>query len=217
MSVLLLNRRISCFKWMALLVLAGGVACVQLSGMKKDKVAKDPSTNNATLGLIAVTLACCSSGCAGVYFEKILKGSTVTVWTRNLQLACYSIVIGLVGTMITADHDTIVEKGFFYGYTPITRCVILTQALGGLVIAMVIKHADNIIKNFATSLAIVLSCLVQFLFMDFAITPLFAVGVTLVLIAVYMYGIPAKAPPTPAYNTVPVTEEKNIVSTKLPV
>ena len=103
-------------------------------------------TLNYTVGLIAVTLACCSSGLAGVYFEKILKGSKLSVWERNLQLGVFSIIIGLVGLMVTADGAKVQANGFFYGYTPVTWCVIAIQALGGLVIAMVIKYADNIIK-----------------------------------------------------------------------
>ena len=38
------------------------------------------------VGLVAVLTACCSSGFAGVYFEKILKGTKATIWMRNVQL-----------------------------------------------------------------------------------------------------------------------------------
>lgn len=41
---------------------------------------------NMLLGLAAVLLACFSSGFAGVYFEKILKGTAPSVWMRNIQL-----------------------------------------------------------------------------------------------------------------------------------
>ena len=35
---------------------------------------------------MAVLSACCSSGFAGVYFEKILKGTKASIWMRNIQL-----------------------------------------------------------------------------------------------------------------------------------
>lgn len=53
-------------------------------------------TDPKTLGLTAVILACCTSGFAGVYFEKILKGQKVSVWMRNIQLGLFSIVLGMV-------------------------------------------------------------------------------------------------------------------------
>lgn len=38
------------------------------------------------MGLMAVLIACFSSGFAGVYFEKILKETKQSVWIRNIQL-----------------------------------------------------------------------------------------------------------------------------------
>lgn len=46
----------------------------------------EKSTNDKLIGLIAVLVACFSSGFAGVYFEKLLKGSSTGVWMRNIQL-----------------------------------------------------------------------------------------------------------------------------------
>jgi hypothetical protein len=48
------------------------------------------------LGFGAIIVACFLSGFAGIYFEKILKASDVSVWLRNTQLAALSIPIGLV-------------------------------------------------------------------------------------------------------------------------
>lgn len=41
----------------------------------------------------------------------------------------------------------------------------LFQAFGGLVVAAVVKYADNILKGFATSLSIVVSSFVSFYFL----------------------------------------------------
>lgn len=45
-------------------------------------------------------------------------------------------------------------------------CVFPSQALGGLVIAAVIKYADNILKGFATSLSIILSTLISYFWLQ---------------------------------------------------
>lgn len=47
---------------------------------------KDPTTGSQLVGLLAVLVACFSSGFAGVYFEKILKETKQSVWVRNIQL-----------------------------------------------------------------------------------------------------------------------------------
>lgn len=47
---------------------------------------EDLTAGSQFMGLLAVLVACFSSGFAGVYFEKILKESKQSVWVRNIQL-----------------------------------------------------------------------------------------------------------------------------------
>ena len=44
--------------------------------------------------------------------------------------------------------------------------VILLQALGGLVISMVVKQTNSVIKGFATAGSVVLSCLLSSIFIN---------------------------------------------------
>ncbi|CAM9781559.1 unnamed protein product, partial [Sphacelaria rigidula] len=69
---------------------------------------------------------------------------------------------------------------------------ILLNSLGGLVVAMVVKYADNVIKGFATSMSIVLTALVSFVLFDFSITALFVCGAYLVLQATFLFSSPRK-------------------------
>lgn len=73
------------------------------------------------------------------------------------------------------------------------HCFLCLQALGGLVIAVVIKYADNILKGFATSLSIILSTLISyFLLEDFNPTSMFFLGAMLVIAATFLYGYKGK-------------------------
>lgn len=56
------------------------------------------------IGLFSVTTACFLSGFAGIYFEKILKGSDVSLWLRNVQLATLSIPIGLIVIAVIPEN-----------------------------------------------------------------------------------------------------------------
>lgn len=84
-SVLLLRRTLRWLQWVALVVLMIGIALVQMpsSSVSGSEQQQRPFS---FVGLTAVLCACCSSGFSGVYFEKILKGSSQSLWIRNVQL-----------------------------------------------------------------------------------------------------------------------------------
>ena len=48
--------------------------------------------------------------------------------------------------VILNDLDSVVSGGFFQGYTSIVVILVLLQAFGGLVVAIAVKYADNILK-----------------------------------------------------------------------
>lgn len=214
-SVALLGRSLSLRKWVALVLLMGGVAIVQtpssdptgfaakdtesrfyfprsfdelrsLGGFAKANLAKRSATYegidedfrlahpqfNASVGLMAVIVACTVSGLAGVYFEKILKdsNSSASLWVRNVQLSFYSLFPAFFIGVLFRDGENIAKNGFFDGYNWVVWTAIGFQALGGVVIALCVNYADNIAKNFATSISIVISLLASVWFFDFKLT-----------------------------------------------
>lgn len=185
-SIGLLKKRISSIQWVSLFMLFVGVALVQLAQLDKPSTNPSGREQNPWIGFLAIFMACCLSGFAGVYFEKILKGSDISVWMRNVQLSVVAIPIGLM-TTFSYDYQEVSEKGFFFGYNSIVWSVILLQALGGLLVAMVVRYADNILKGFATSLAIVLSCVVSIYAFGFVLSFNFVSGTGLVIASVFLY------------------------------
>ncbi|KAG7514758.1 UDP-N-acetylglucosamine transporter [Solea senegalensis] len=195
-SVSMLGRRLGIYQWLSLLILMAGVAFVQWPSDSAAAVKKETeAAGSQFIGVVAVLVACCSSGFAGVYFEKILKESKQSVWIRNIQLGLFGLIFGLFG-MLAYDGERVKESGMLQGYTTVTWIVVLLQALGGLVIAAVIKYADNILKGFATSLSIILSTVISYFWLqDFEPTGVFFLGALLVIGATFLYGYEGKPSP----------------------
>ncbi|KAM9428234.1 UDP-N-acetylglucosamine transporter-like isoform 1-T3 [Salvelinus alpinus] len=188
-SVSMLGKRLGLYQWLSLLILMTGIVLVQWPTKSLD--VSSLSAGSQLVGVIAVLIACFSSGFAGVYFEKILKETKQSVWVRNIQLGLFSLVFSLMGVFVY-DGERVREFGVFQGYNPLTWTVVALQALGGLVIAAVIKYADNILKGFATSLSIILSTLISYFWLeDFDPTSVFFLGAVLVIAATFLYGYEA--------------------------
>lgn len=165
---------------------------------------------NYSVGFTAVVIAALISGLTGVYFEKVLKESSthVTVWTRNVQLSFYSLFPALIIGVIIKDGEEISKNGFFEGYNSVVWAAIVFQALGGVLVAICINYADNIAKNFATSISIIISFLFSVGFFDFEVSfnvsrskdfasysltdiaSQFLFGTAVVIFATYLYSSP---------------------------
>lgn len=183
-SVFMLKKQLSRMQWLSLVILFIGVSFVQLQSKASSE---NVSTEQSPLrGLMAVIAACLMSGFAGVYFEKILKGTKQNLWLRNVQLGFLGTIIGLI-TMEIQDGIKVQEKGFFFGYDMVVWIAISLQSFGGLLVAVVVKYADNILKGFATSAAIIISCVASMYLFDFHLTLQFVIGASLVCSSVYMY------------------------------
>lgn len=193
-SVILLSKSLSGVQWFALCVLSAGVGLVQTANTAPAPDADGPS--NSFVGFVAVLAACCSSGLAGVYFELVLKGSKTSLWVRNVQLSLIGIVFSMVPVM--KDQERVTALGFFYGYNSVVWAVVLLQALGGLLVALVVKFADNILKGFATSISIIVSCVCSYFLFNFVVNTRFVLGAGCVLYAVFLYSSGAKKAPSNA-------------------
>ena len=200
-SVFLLRRKLSPLKWLALFFLALGVGLVQIQCIIAKSPSEEPSADVHTMvpfkGFLAVAAACFTSGLAGVYFEMVLKNSTTDLWVRNVQLSLFSLLPALVPIIMAPSHSPDAPAHsvpslthLFANFTPWAWATVITQVLGGLITALVIKYADNIMKGFATSLSIVISFLASVGLFHFRITTSFIVGASVVLFATWLYSQP---------------------------
>uniref|UniRef100_A0A915E2H4 ARF7 effector protein C-terminal domain-containing protein n=1 Tax=Ditylenchus dipsaci TaxID=166011 RepID=A0A915E2H4_9BILA len=85
------------------------------------------------------------------------------------------------------DGKKIAEHGFLYGFDAVVWITVLWYCIGGLSVAICIKYADNIAKNFATSIAIILATLGSVYIFGFAPNIFFCMGAILVIFSVFLY------------------------------
>lgn len=186
-SIALLGKKFDLRQCVALGMLTAGVGAVQVSQMHVKEGEGDSGSKNLFLGAAAILGAACCSGLAGVYFEKVLKGSNISLWVRNTHMAFFCATVGM-GSVFVYEKKLVLENGFLAGFGTMVWSFVFTQAIGGLLIAAAIKYTDNIIKNFGSSLAIVVNCIVSMGFFGFPIEVLFLAGAMAVIYSMLLYG-----------------------------
>lgn len=186
MGACLLRRVLHPRQWVALLLLASGMALSQHGKGKREEGGDD----SFWVGMSAALAVCLFSSFAAVYMEGILneegREREASLSMRNVQLCASSIPLQMVA-VYARDWDSIRRTGWGYGFCPMTVGVMLQFGLGGLLTAMTMKFADSNWKNLVTALSILLTCLLSVPLFGFVPDLFFALGGGMVVIAIFLY------------------------------
>ncbi|CDW52666.1 UDP galactose translocator [Trichuris trichiura] len=198
-AVCLLKQRLSMMRWFSLLLLAIGVSIVQvqqhcvasnvgnIGNLSTNVVAIHHRHHQAEvwMGFSAAIIACALSGFTGVYLEKVLKSTSPSVWIRNIQLSITAIPMGLFFSL-SEKHGKRMNS-LFEGYDWLILVIMLLFAFGGILVALAIKYADNILKGFATSLSIILTSGMSVIMFGFILDSWFVLGALFVIFSLAIY------------------------------
>ena len=186
-SVTFLKKYISSMQWVSLVILGCGVVLVQMD----PNASSSGKSSNMFVGMISIVVASCTSGFAGVFMEKMFKDSKFSLWSRNVWLALYSILVSVIGILFK-NPSLLLPSNFFHGYTFWSWLAVVLLAVGGLIIAMVLKYADSILMGCGNSVSILVSSLISVYLFHFVITKNFFLGCALVMGAIVLYSMGAK-------------------------
>eukprot|EP00929_Paragymnodinium_shiwhaense_P123653 TRINITY_DN9775_c0_g1_i1.p1 TRINITY_DN9775_c0_g1~~TRINITY_DN9775_c0_g1_i1.p1 ORF type:complete len:432 (+),score=51.06 TRINITY_DN9775_c0_g1_i1:184-1296(+) len=211
-SVVLLKKVIKRVQWLAMATMGIGIAVVQLSNAK-EKAQEDMGNSaeqDATRGFTMLVLAACCSGFASVYTELVFKqvgagadAKKMSVWVQNMRLAVFSCLMLFVSwaleVMFPVDEGQAMPVDVsvlnpFSGFTAKTWAMAVNNAVGGLLVALVIKHADNLLRGFASAIATINAAVLSTFCFGFMLAPSFAVGSLLVIGSTLLYGNILKLP-----------------------
>ncbi|KAL3843308.1 hypothetical protein ACJIZ3_000711 [Penstemon smallii] len=180
---IILKKKLSETQWAAFILLCAGCTTAQLKS-NSDRVLQTPFQG----WLMAIIMALLS-GFAGVYTEAIIKKRpSRNINVQNFWLYVFGMVFNAV-VILVQDFDAVINKGFFHGYTLITFLMILNHALSGIAVSMVMKYADNIVKVYSTSVAMLLTAVVSVFLFGFHLSLAFFLGSTVVSVSVYLHSI----------------------------
>lgn len=203
-AILILGRFINYTKWRALILLVGGCILVASPAFNKPPVCnndkdippssdKDVSVFESTFGVGAILVMITISGYSAIYFESMLKKSNerITIWERNFQLALYSIVflilVVVFETVSEGENVQDMVPTLFEGWTMHAVCIAILQAGGGLLVAATLKYADAILKTLATSGAIVLSAIMNWMLLGGTLDIFVGIGCVCTILAIFNY------------------------------
>lgn len=139
------------------------------------------------IGVTAIALASLSSGFCGVYIESITKSRTQkqrSVALQSLGLTIYSLPAAII---LHCCSNGLNFNGWLNAITNSKIAFLfLMQAGSGFLVGTVIRHSDNVLKGFATSVSLVLSAAIA------SPDNRVLVGTCMVALAAVLYGIDTK-------------------------
>jgi len=167
--------------------------------------------SSAWIGVLVALLACLNSAFAGVYSEMLLKkdGSLHSIHLQNMLLYTWGVLFNAIGLLVK-DSEHLAAKGLFGGYTAAVWLLVTNNALNGLAISAILKFANNIVRVFAHTMAMMLTMILEVLFVSAPLSPQLCVSITVVSCSTFLYN--SKPPPKKVATSAmqPLEEDKEL-------
>ena len=142
------------------------------------------------VGLPMIFVYCTLSGLAGVYNEWILKKYySEPLHVQNIYLYTYGSLLNLVPAVVwpLLTSQSLSQLDLFRGFSVYTWMIIVTQALNGLFMSVVIKHTSNIVRLFVISFSLVVTTLLSVAVFSLTLNLYFFVSFTSMTVALWLY------------------------------
>lgn len=151
----------------------------------KAKTGDIQSSSSSSSSLTSNTAEINTSNNADASSDETIEIAPPSLWMRNMQMAFFSVCIAILqGTSLSAKDKA---KPFLHGFTFWVWLLVALQAGGGLLVAAVIKYADNVLKGLATGVSVVLATVCSMFLFHTPLTLQFTMGALLILISVYWF------------------------------
>eukprot|EP00899_Mesostigma_viride_P021177 jgi/Mesvir1/29060/Mv18368-RA.1 len=195
----LLQRKLSVLQWLALMLLMVAAISSQLTGCGGTLF------SSPALGYILGTVSATLAGLAGVYTEYLMKMNDESLHWQNTQLYGCGLVLNAIYLGFHRWGSGNGYSAIFEGYSFVTVAIVLNLAASGLVVSWLLKFADNIVKLYATSMAMVVTMVVSLVALQIVPSIQLIIGITIAIVSLQLYFSPPQPSDlgSPAYTLVP--------------
>ncbi|KZV38019.1 CMP-sialic acid transporter 1 [Dorcoceras hygrometricum] len=189
---LFLKRKLSNLQWMAIGLLAIGTTTSQVKGC--GEASCDSLFSSPIQGYMLGLLSACLSALAGVYTEFLMKKNNDSLYWQNIQLYTFGAIFNMA-RLVLDDFRSGFDKGpwwqrLFSGYDITTWLVVLNLGSTGLLVSWLMKYADNIVKVYSTSMAMLLTMVLSVFLFNFKPTVQLYLGIMICMMSLHMYFAP---------------------------
>ncbi|XP_062909093.1 probable UDP-sugar transporter protein SLC35A4 [Mobula hypostoma] len=182
---LLLRRRLSPRRWLALLLLTAAGACHAGSVRRHDdRESLGPLRPYLTpLGATYCALYCTVSGLSAACTEWALKSRPLPLSLQNFFLYAFGVAANAAAHLASSPADA----GFFQGFSPWVALIVASQALNGLLMSAIMKYGSGITRLFVISCSMLVNAGLSVILFSMELTPLFYVAAALICVAIHLY------------------------------
>lgn len=179
----LLNRHLTRMQWAAMLVLMVGVALGQQTPASVSSVGVE---DVPLLPTVVMFVNSGLSSLGAVYTERVLKAhqsAVLTTFATNLHMSGHTLLMSAAKACFW--EATVLPRPWTFG--PWTWAALINEAVNGLLVAALMRHADSIVKNYAFGASIFLTVGLSAPLLSYTPQPFFFIGACLVLMSMYLY------------------------------
>ncbi|XP_021604833.1 CMP-sialic acid transporter 1 isoform X3 [Manihot esculenta] len=178
--------------WMAIVLLAVGTTTSQVKGC--GEASCDSLFSAPIQGYLLGILSACLSALAGVYTEFLMKKNNDSFYWQNVQLYTFGVIFNMAWLLLD-DFRSGFENGAWWqhllnGYGITTWMVVLNLGSTGLLVSWLMKYADNIVKVYSTSMAMLLTMVLSIYLFSFKPTLQLFLGIIICMMSLHMYFAP---------------------------
>ncbi|ESL07409.1 CMP-sialic acid transporter [Trypanosoma rangeli SC58] len=191
-------------QWLAIVLLALGVTAAQLGSRVSAASKQSPVgtfKGECVIGVAATVVSSTMSSAASVLMEAFFKSTSISMRsftsTKNVHLSFYSALYIAVLQLLSDGGRAFTELrrtgltdsvgAYFRGFDYLVWMLVLVQSVGGLLVAVVLRYSDNIMRTFASGVSLMLSGFCSSYLYSFLPSTLFLIGNVASIVAIMMY------------------------------